>query len=223
MKIKYLVPILLIVFIFSFMGCRTTAAETTAAAKTRIATAETATPETNTQPVQENGEYNIGDTGSAGGFIFYINPNYGTDGWKYLEAAPNDFSGNNNYEYAWDYRIPRDFVETGATETAVGTGMSNTQKIVGMLGKETYAAKLCSDLKQGGYSDWFLPSKDELNLMYENLSLKQIGSFESEYYWSSSEADASHAWSQNLDRGSGRQYGSDKYAPMRVRAVRAFS
>ena len=48
MKIKYLVPFLLIVFIFSFMGCMTTTTETTASAQTRAATAETAAPETTT-------------------------------------------------------------------------------------------------------------------------------------------------------------------------------
>ena len=44
--------------------------------------------------------YAIGDIGPAGGYIFYINPDYDQDGWRYLEAAPGDFSGDNN-----DYRI----------------------------------------------------------------------------------------------------------------------
>ena len=111
-------------------------------------------------------------------------------------------------------------METGATAIAIGTGMSNTQKIVGIQGEGSYAAKLCSDLTQGGYSDWFLPSKDELNLMYENLHLKGIGSFEPDWYWSSSEGGAVLAWFQFF--GSGRQYAFNVWGLYRVRAVLAF-
>ena len=220
MKIKYWIPILLIVFIFSFTACTTlkTATETTTAAAVTTAAAQTTTPETNTQPVQEIGDYNIGDTGPADGLIFYINPNYATDGWKYLEAAPNDFPGDNN-----DYFIPwhnGNNVDTVATATAIGTGMSNTQKIVDIQGNGSYAAKLCSDLTQGGYSDWFLPSKDELNLMCENLYLKGLGSFEPDFYLSSSEFDAGHAWYRFFGLGYPANHGGDDYG--RVRAVRAF-
>jgi Serine/threonine protein kinase len=183
-----------------------TAAETTAAAETTVAVAS---------------DYNIGDKGPAGGFIFYINPDYEADGWKYLEAAPNDFPGSNN-----DYRIQWDngeYIDTGATGTTIGTGMPNTQKIVDILSIGSYAAKLCSDLTQGGYSDWFLPSKDELNLIYENLHIKRIGSFESSGYWSSSESDAYSAWYQDFDSGLQSSYGYGKLDYGRVRAVRAFN
>ena len=214
-KLKLLNLVLIAVFIFSFTGCKTAPAATTAAAVTTAA-AQTTTTKTNTQPVQENGDYNIGDTGPAGGFIFYINPNYETDGWKYLEAAPNDLPDH----VQWcNGRNP---VYTGATATAIGTGMSNTQKIVGIQGEGNYAAKLCFDLTLNGFSDWFLPSKDELNLMYANLYLKGIGSFEPGLYQSSSEFDADSTWYQDFD--SGRQgIGYNKaYAVARVRAVRAF-
>ena len=133
-----------------------------------------AIPETTAEAAIEKGEYNIGDTGPAGGLIFYVNPNYETDGWRYLEAAPSDQST----EILWDYG--RD-VATGATATVVGTGQANTQTIVKVLGAGSYAAQLCNDLTQGGYSDWFLPSKDELDLMYENLYLKGLGGFTSGY------------------------------------------
>jgi hypothetical protein len=231
-----------VIFIFSFTGCKTTSktvAETTEAVKiteaaatatTTVSAETTAVPEITTQPVQENADYKIGDTGPAGGFIFYVNPNYKSDGWKYLEAAPGDFPGNNN-----DYRIQwwnGNYVETGATGIAIGTGMSNTQKIVNIQGEYTgaiscYAAKLCSDLTQGGYSDWFLPSLGELNLMYKNLQLKGIGSFEPEIYWSSSENDRIAAWCQGFQSGStsGTAKGLShyEYGSIRVRAVRAFN
>ena len=236
-KVKYLVPVLLSVFIFSFMGCKTAdAAQTTAAAETRAITAETTTPgttqpekttaETTTQPVTENIDYSIGDTGPAGGLIFYINPNSATDGWKYLEAAASDLTNDNNY-----YFIPwnnEDHILTGVTAIAIGSGISNTQEIVNMQGEGSYAAKLCSDLTKGGYSDWFLPSIDELNLMHENLYLNGLGSFEPDVYWSSSEINIKTA--SSLYFNDGGQYYDYKHVDddnkhiygLRVRAARAF-
>ena len=66
---------------------------------------------------------------------------------------------------------------------------------------------------------WRLPTKEELNLMYE-LHKKGIGSFDSGSYWSSSEYSADYAWSH--DFGSGYQDGDGKYLTLRVRAVRSF-
>ena len=207
--------ILTAVFIFSFTACTVpkTATETTAPETT--ATETTAAETTASAP-----DYNIGDTGPAGGLIFYVNPNYEADGWKYLEAATEDSPGNkNDYSIQWD---SGELIGTGATGTSIGTGMSNTQKIVDIQGEGSYAAKLCYDLTQGGFSDWFLPSKEELNLMYENLYLKGLGSFEKHYYWSSSESDEDHAWCQSFVNG--YEIGSlEKGGEIRVRAVRAFN
>jgi hypothetical protein len=95
----------------------------------------------------------------------------------------------------------------GGTEIAIGTGKSNTERIVAKFGdvepyekRADYAAKLCADLvvtKDGvTYDDWFLPSKDELNLMYQNLKKNNLGGFSGNFYWSSSEGDVSNAWNQ---------------------------
>jgi hypothetical protein len=185
-------------------------------------TSETAAPPTTavetTTPAAS--DYSIGEKGPAGGLIFYINPNYATDGWKYLEAAPSDCQGEDN-----DYRITwynGTYPETGATATAMGTGMSNTQKIVDIQGNGSYAAKLCSDLTQGGCNDWFLPSKDELNLMFENLYLKGLGSFEPDFYWSSSEYAALNAWYQYFEQGYQSNNNFKINYTGRGRAVRAF-
>ena len=164
-------------------------------------------------------DYNIGDIGPAGGLIFYINPNYANDKWKYLEAAPTDFPGSNN-----DYYIPwcnGNYVETGATQTVTGTGMSNTQRIVNIQGSGSYAAKLCDDLVLNGYDDWFMPSKDELDLMHKNLHLNLFVGFASGYYWSSSELDAYGAWFRSF--GNGDHGYADKSNYLRVRALRAFN
>ena len=160
-------------------------------------------------------EYSIGDTGPAGGLIFYVNPDYETDDWRYLEAAPVDQSAGIQWYNGSDSVMY-------ATATEVGTGKANTQTVVKAQGEGNYAAQLCNDLILGGYSDWFLPSKSELNKMYINLYLKGTGGFVSGDYWSSYESDARGAWFQGFGRGyylGGEIKGS---AVGRVRAVRAF-
>ena len=110
------------------------------------------------------------------------------------------------------------YVTTGATGTAIGTGQANTTAIVTAQGAGSYAAQLCNDLTEGGYDDWFLPSKDELNKLYTNKVA--IGGFADDNYWSSSEDSADYAWYQDFNFG----YPHYFYKEMthRVRAVRAF-
>ena len=163
-------------------------------------------------PLEENDTYALGDTGPAGGLIFYDKGSY-SDGWRYLEAAPSDQSTGIQW-YNGTY------VVTGATGTAIGTGQANTTAIVAAQEAGNYAAQLCNDLTEGGYSDWFLPSKDELNWMRENLYLKGVGGFVGYGYWSSSEFYASSAWYQYFCNG--LQNGNYEYLTYRVRAVRAF-
>ena len=111
----------------------------------------------------------------------------------------------------------------GGTETGIGTGQGNTTTIVSWLnshGETDKAAQLCDALNEGGYSDWFLPSLDELNLMYENLKCFGVGSFTDRAYWSSTEYDANNA-QRNLF-SSGYQRYNDKRSTFSVRAVRIF-
>ena len=179
---------------------------------------ETSSETTAFQTTVPASDYNIGDIGPAGGTIFYINPNYQSDGWKYLEAAPTDFLGSNkNGSIPW---YNGNYVETGATGIVIGTGKSNTKKIVNIQGSGNYAAKLCDDLMLNGYNDWFMPSKNELHLMYENLKLKNLGDFASGYYWSSSEYSVDNAGLHYFDNGD--QNGYNKSYTLRVRALRAF-
>ncbi|MCK9422815.1 MAG: DUF1566 domain-containing protein [Bacteroidales bacterium] len=82
-----------------------------------------------------------------------------------------------------------------------------------------FTVRFCNDLLLNGYSDWFLPSLDELELMFQRKTI--IGGFVDAFYWSSSEYDADHAWlvyfgflGQSIDiKGGG---------PYAVRAIRAF-
>lgn len=89
-------------------------------------------------------------------------------------------------------------------------------------GGDTYtwnaAKKACSDFRENGYSDWFLPSTEELNQLY--LNRRAVGGFSPDFYWSSTEGGADYAWNNNFDNGN--QNGYSKHHEWRVRPVRAF-
>lgn len=111
------------------------------------------------------------------------------------------------------------YITTGATAIALGTGLNNTNLIITKQGNTgAYAAKLCRDYRGGGYTDWFLPSKDELNILYLNKTL--IGGFSTYYYWSSTEENNSYAWHQRFSDGNTTN--GDKLYTFSVRAVRRF-
>ena len=80
------------------------------------------------------------------------------------------------------------------------------------------ASAVCKSYSGGGFHDWYLPSKDELNKLY--IIKSAICGFASAGYWSSSEYNTYYAWSQSFY--SGYQYGNNKYLTVYVRAVRAF-
>ncbi len=103
------------------------------------------------------------------------------------------------------------------TGAALGLGKVNTSIIVAKQGVGHYAAKKCFDLVLNGFSDWYLPSKDELDKLciYKDI----IGGFSNKYYWSST-GDVNGAWDQ--DFLTGYQSYNNKNVPGSVRAVRAF-
>jgi len=94
----------------------------------------------------------------------------------------------------------------------------NTAAILGGCGTAGIAARLASSYTGGGCTDWFLPSKDELNELY--LQQGVVGGFANGGYWSSSENNASGAWNQYFSNGN-QNYNNKKYT-RRVRAVRGF-
>ena len=119
---------------------------------------------------------------------------------------------------------------SGATATAVGTGLANTTVIVNSCDDAYFAAKACDALIYNGYDDWFLPSKDELLLMYTNLHLNGVGNFDittftTSKYWSSSdgETDGNAAWYVDFRNGSSYTYDwGYKINELSIRPVRAF-
>jgi len=143
----------------------------------------------------------------GGGIIFYID---GT-GEHGLIAATSDQSDSVQW-YNGTY------ITTNTFEGEVGKGKPNTNAIVNVQGNGIYAASLCDQLVLNGFSDWFLPSKSELNLLYQKRNL--VGGFANDYYWSSPEYDTLKAWNQYFPFGV--QYYADKSSMAHVRAIRAF-
>jgi TonB-dependent SusC/RagA subfamily outer membrane receptor len=151
-------------------------------------------------------EYAVGEYFN-GGYIFYVDET----GEHGLVCALSDQSK----DAIWGNSAP-----AGAAGRAVGTGYQNTTDIVLGCPEEGIAARLCYDLEINGYSDWFLPSIDELLLMYTNLHLKGSGSFDDHFYWSSTQ-DKYGSWVVSFYYGSRSNHNRDKNT-IRTRAVRAF-
>jgi len=169
-------------------------------------------------------EYAIGDTGPAGGIIFYIDTTY-EHTWTYLEVAP--VSTEWTAKQWGDYETE---IGGNAALTGIGDGQAATDAIVQHLADNTSetgrAAQLCDSLSHNGFEDWFLPSKDELNAIWVNIvdagsdDNSGVGGFADDYYWSSSEYDSYAAWVQSFNSYDQNDY--DKDSNVRVRAVRAF-
>jgi hypothetical protein len=167
------------------------------------------------KPAQTTKAYKIGDTGPAGGIVFYDMGFY-MNGWRYLEAAPADIPGI----WQWDVQSRN----VSGTNNGIGNGKQNTQIAVEFLnqaGVTMKAAQVADAYEYGGFTDWFLPSKDELDLMYKNLKAKSLGAFQSGSYWTSSQVDSDWVWTQTFSNGSQnrQEYKASSYS---VRPIRQF-
>jgi hypothetical protein len=154
--------------------------------------------------------YQVGDEGPAGGIVFYDKGN-NSGGWRYLEAAPADLG-----KAQWQSSS----TNVEGTKDTIGSGRQNTQ----LIGDSGRATLLCQQYSLGGYKDWFLPSKAELDLMYINLKMKDLGNFSDGEYWSSTQGPSVYhntAWHQRFRDGyqEGRRGKGDAYS---VRAIRQF-
>jgi len=192
-----------------------------------LASGNTATPSnrqpptsTNTTTGQTTTAYKIGDTGPAGGIIFYDKGN-NIGGWRYLEAAP----ASTEAKVIWSHE--RNAIDSVKGQRALGLGKQNTQKIIDYFNSKgggfDTAARICVDLSVNGFNDWFLPSFDELNWMYGNLHKKGLGGFKNErfaYYWSSTQEYLMTAFT--IDFSDGRQMPNDVIYKQYVRAIRQF-
>lgn len=119
----------------------------------------------------------IDNTGKHGLVATKLNPGFVTQGWGcYWTDIPS-------------------------TNAAFGTGQSNTEAILANCTEPNIMARLCDNLTVGGYDDWFMPSKDELQLIYTNLHQMGFGGFENHPYWSSTEHTPHYAWEINFGTG----------------------
>jgi hypothetical protein len=167
--------------------------------------------------------YAIGDTGPAGGKIFITPSTSGNTTGKYFEAAPVAAQVLRKWATDTDPGIGLGNAETtvvGADGTDIGTGQQNTADIVAQVGNvaATSAAVYCDEYTYGGFSDWFLPSKDELNELYVNQII--VGGFLSSYYSTSSEYSNDAFWFQSfIDGNPNTPYKNNAYY---IRPVRSF-
>ena len=160
----------------------------------------------------------IGDS-YQGGKVAYIlvsgDPGYDPNTPHGLIAATTDQIGGIQW-YNGSY------INTEATGTAIGTGFSNTNKIIASQGgtPTSYAAGVARAYTGGGYTDWYLPSKDELNKLY--LSRFVIGRYVTDAYWSSSERNNINAWAQDFFQPTYIAFTDKEYIYFNVRAIRSF-
>lgn len=146
--------------------------------------------------------YSIGDIGPAGGWIFYDKGNH-SGGWRYLEMAPDNVGGPH---LQWG---TNNHTVTEADGIEIGTGQQNTLDIIEGDSLVNNAANSCANYtseKDGVlYSDWYLPSKDELSELYDQLYVlltnKPAANLYGALYWSSTEKDDSYAWIQYFHDG----------------------
>jgi hypothetical protein len=191
----------------------------------------------------------VGETGPGGGIVFYVSAtNFTSTGsdcgtaCKYLEAAPANWlagtTGDPLRSWATNVNSNQTTAVSGADGTAIGSGYQNSRDIDAQTGNvaASSAAVLAREYGGGSKSDWFLPSKDELNELckYAKNTGQAAGGatrcsgganaavrgFSTGGYWSSSETDDSDAWFQGFFYGG--QYNDSKHYTASVRPVRAF-
>ncbi len=179
----------------------------------------------------EKESYQIGETGPAGGLIFYDKGN-DKNGWRYLEAAPTDQSDDDKWGCCACSEVKCQLINkkmsiNGARSKFVGSGKANTQAILEGCDESNTAARTCKEYRGGGKDDWFLPSIEEVKLMYKVLTKAGVGNFKTDgddaetRYWSSTELDKYQAYSWSSAKE--KVYWPKKHEKYKVRAIRAFS
>ena len=174
--------------------------------------------------------FTIGSIGPGGGKIFY----HSVDGFDcgsgftstgsptggkchYLEVAISATSPAwTDATYAWSGNTN---TSIGTTSTAIGSGYKNTLAMISQNNTSNKAGTIVRVYTGGGFTDWYLPSKDELNQLYSART--QIGGLGGSYYWSSSEWDNGNSWIQDFSNSFNQSTASKTFTAT-ARPVRAF-
>lgn len=151
-----------------------------------------------------------------GGIVAYLlqpgDPGYAANAKHGIIVAPTDQAAS----VPWGC-----FGPLGAGSRALGSGFANTATIVARCPVAGTAARVADELTLGGYDDWFLPSQDELQKLWE-FSLVHGGGFSKDgIYWSSTETNPDNAWGQTFDEGKYTGW-VFRATQGRVRAIRTF-
>lgn len=159
-------------------------------------------------PCRQGGPCAVGDRGPGGGVVVY---DAGATTWwgRYLEArvipaaigipwSPTVEASRRSVYVVGESSLLRQRIRA----KGLGFGRLNTAAIVAAYGDGSYAAAIAAAFRGGGRSDWFLPSKDELDVVYRHLHVgtsplaKVAGAV-----WTSTEASDTFAWYQLFQDG----------------------
>jgi hypothetical protein len=174
----------------------------------------------------------VGGGTGGGGFTHYIGEEFGGGVvfhlWKDASGVEHGLIIDKTDLSAAQVWSNVDQTGIGSSAQSNWDGSSNSNAIVGQAGHNSSAASICLNSTNGGQSDWYLPSIQELNMLWNNYytvarSLTQISGATqllTSTYWSSTENDNGYAWFFNFNYGNVDYY--FKYYTYYVRAVRAF-
>jgi len=182
----------------------------------------------------------VGDIGPAGGTVFYdAGPR--SSGDRYFEVGPveTEVAGIPWKPLTFNDKQTPLYIGTASASAKVqrvlakafGMGEANTSKIVQRYRGGNYPARYASTLVFGGYNDWYLPSKEELRLVYRTLgtATPRLGNLGKSFYWTSSEYDLNNAWTVNFKDG--QEFDREKWRvpdaaigmkAIRTRPIRSF-
>ncbi|MCC5935365.1 MAG: DUF1566 domain-containing protein [Balneolales bacterium] len=162
--------------------------------------------------------YEIGDIGPAGGIIFFYDEQNRYP-FTFLEAAPAGWGGLRD-DLRAEFPCYNRFLDV--TDFRIGAGPGNLRRLLERCANQpNNIARLVADLNIEGFSDWYIPTRAEVELMLENLYQRgNAAGLSNEFYWSSSEQDDGAAW--GIFMGTGNHRLLPKWMQERVRPVRAF-
>jgi len=157
----------------------------------------------------------MGNAGTSGGYIFY-DKGFVSNGWRYLEAGPEDLKYNSSYGIEWGCNSTRLY----ANNYDIGYGLENTNKITTYCSSANCAARICSDYSINGLNDWFLGTIYDMELLSKSNDLFL---FPNSAYWTSTEnSDLSAQYIILYDGHYSILDGAFKFFDYRVRPIRKF-